>query len=230
VAVLRVERRAGRNIVSRVVSRAPIGLRVLDAHGPCCRVAIVSTAAMLLSGDDVALEIDVGPGASCEILEISATVAHPATAAITQRVAIRVHDGGFLALRELPLILAAATDIRRATVVELFGDARVCHREVLVFGRHGERPGVATVRLRVERDGMALFDDTLNTCDPAVAGSPAVLSDARALGTLGLWGLDANLAGPGVFGLGPRDHLVRILGRRAGDVIGALEAFERRAA
>jgi urease accessory protein len=228
-ALVRVERRGARSVVSRLHSEAPLGLRLLAEAGTRARVAIVNTAAMLIGGDALSLEVEVGPGAACELLEISATTAHPTRGEhrIDQRLRVSVGDGAFLSLREQPLIIAAATTLRRTTVIELTGDAQVAHREMLVLGRHDEPPGAACVRVRTERDGEALFDDTIDTRELAVAGSPAVFGNARVLGMLSLWGIPTAIDGDGVFELGPRDHVMRVLGPAAREIAGLLDAAQR---
>jgi urease accessory protein len=212
-----------------VVSSAPVGLRVLRPDGDRARVAVVHTSAMLVAGDDLRLEVRVGPGASCELCEISASVAHPADGQglIEQQLAVQVGEAGTLLLCERELVLAAASRLRRTTRIELTGSARVAHRETIVLGRYGEAPGAAVVRTRVERDGLPVFDDTLDTRDAATIRSPAVLGASRVVGTFGLWGVSAPPRAPGVFGLGPQDSLMRVLARDASVAVAELDAFER---
>lgn len=214
--------------MSYVASSAPIGLRVLRPDGDRARVAIVHTSAMLVAGDDLHLDVRVGPGASCELSEISACVAHPtdSRARIEQHLAAHVGDAGTLLLCERELVLAAASRLNRSTRIELTGTARVAHRETLVLGRYDEAPGAAVVRTRVERDGLPVFDDTLDTRDAATLRSPAVLGASRAVGTFGLWGISAPTGGEGMFGLGPRDRLMRLLARDASVAAAELDAFE----
>jgi urease accessory protein len=229
-SLLRVERRGARSEVNRIVSRTPLGLRVLHPEQSVCRVAIVQTAAMLLAGDRVGLEVEIGPGAACELVEISATVAHGTKqrAAIEQRLRVRIADGARLVLREQPLVIAAGTDLRRATTFELEGDACASHREMVVLGRHGERHGAAVLRTRVERDGAPVYDDTIDLRDAAIVRSPAMFGSARVLGTHALWGVPGALAEPSVFVLGSRDRVMKALARDASSAVEALDAFELR--
>lgn len=132
---MRVVLRCGRSVVSRLASRSPLGVRVLPPAGDFCRVALVHTAATLVGGDRVRLDVDVGPGASCELLEISATVAHPTSggSSIEKALEVTVADGGTLVINEQALIVAQATDVRRTTTLALAGAARAAHREMLVL-------------------------------------------------------------------------------------------------
>lgn len=215
-ARLRVELRDGRSVVTGLRSAEPIGLRQLAGRGGggAVRVAVVQTAAMLVQGDDVRLDVHVGPGARLELEEVSATVAHPVTpgcASIAQSSRVVVEDGAALALLERPLVLAAGTRLDRRTDVVLAGAARCLHREVVVLGRAGEAPGAAVVRVRVVRDGRPVFDDALDSRDLLALGSAAVTGDFRAVGSVALYGAAAPAIVRGALALGPYDTLVRRL-------------------
>jgi urease accessory protein len=229
-AVVRAERRGARTVVSRLASKAPLGARVLPSVGGVCRVALVHTAATLVSGDAVHLEVDIGPGASCELFEISATVAHPmsAGAQIEKLVEVAIADEGALVMREQALVLAQATDLRRTTRFALSSGARAVHREMLVLGRVGETPGHALIRSRVERDGSPVFDDAIDTGDLGVLHSPAVFGNARVLGACSLWGAASTLEGAGIFAVSPSDRVFRVLAETAARATDALDAFEGR--
>lgn len=209
-------------------SRGPLRLRALEREGSVCRVAVVQSAAMLLAGDRVGFEIDVAGGASCVVEEISATLAHPVAdmPEISSSLRIRVAENGRLIVREQPLILAAGTRLARSSTIELSGTASVCHREILVLGRHAESGGRATVRTRVTRDGSPVYDDTIDTSSETVLRSPAVLDRSRVLGTQAMWGLPEIPPGHGAMVLGPRDLLKRVLAPDSVSVTAALEDFE----
>jgi len=191
-ATLRVEvvRREALSVARVLRSHPPLALRSLPSSGAVARVAIVQSAACLVEGDDVRLSITVGPGAALEVVELSATLAHPvAERAVRLRTHVEIGAGGRLVWCEHPLIVAARTDLVRELRLSLEGDARVLHGETLVLGRDGEEPGRANSRLRVTRDGTAVLDETVTLGAGTAWASPAVLGSARAVTGMTLLGV-----------------------------------------
>lgn len=208
--VLHVERDGHRTVVRALRSALPLGLReVRGAREGWASVAVVQTAATLVGGDDVRLQVTVGPGARLHLADISATLAHPGARA-RQQLDIVVEAGGRLVLAEQPLIVAAGASLDRRVRLTLGEGAAAVHHETLVLGRHGEEPGDARLRLRVEQAGAPVLDETLVTGDLGVLRSAAVLGDAGAVGSVGLYGVASpGLVPADAFTLGPRHTLVR---------------------
>lgn len=209
----------GRSVVRELRSGLPVGLRQLRPQRPreaFVRVAVVQTGAMLVGGDDVRLDVTVDPGAALLLQDISATLAHPMPGGATarQRLLFDVGAGGRLAVAEEPLVVARGAVLTRDLRVQLHGDARCLLRETLVLGRHGEPGGRLHARVRVTRDGVPLLDDGLDTGDPAVVASPAVLGGARVAATLAVFGVDVpgHAVPDDAFVLDGGDLLVRRLG------------------
>ena len=170
----------------------PVGLRRLRSSTTAmAHIALTQTAAMLVGGDEVSLEVSVGAGAGLLVRELSATIAHPATVPARQRISIDVAPGGVLIMLEEPLVVAAGASVQRVLEIELAQTAVVLHRDTIVLGRHAEVPGDATICQHVTRDGAPVLEETLMTADHAATASPAVLGGARALGTLALYGARA---------------------------------------
>jgi urease accessory protein len=209
----------GRSVIRGSRSALPLGLRQLHgwAGAGAVHVALVQTGAMLVGGDDVRVEVDVGPGAALVLRDISATLAHPMDgAAAQQQLLVRVAPGGCAVIAEEPLVIARGARLQREVRIELAGDARAVHRDTLVLGRHGEAGGSLLARTRVERDGVPLLDDGLDTSDAATHGSPAVLGGARVLASVAAFGLpDGVDVPPDAFLLASGDVLLR---RLAADV------------
>jgi len=194
-AILRLEvvRRGAASFVQMLRSHPPLALRPLPSSGAVARVAIVQSAACLVEGDEVRLSVTVGPGAALEIVELSATLAHPvAERAVRLRTDIQIGAGGRLVWCEQPLIVAARTDLVREVRMTLEGDARALHGDALVLGRDGEEPGRASSRLRATRDGTAVLDETLSLGAGTAAASPAVLGSARSVTAMTLLGVPAG--------------------------------------
>lgn len=220
---LDVVRRGAVSVARVMASRAPLALRPLPPSGPTVRIAIVQSAACLVQGDDVRLAVRVGPGASLEVVELSATLAHPVSdGGLRLQTDIHVAAGGRLVWCEQPLILAAGTDLQRELRLTLGGDARVLHGDTLVLGRDDEDPGRARSRLRVTRDGAAVLDETVILGPGTVGSSSAALGDARAITGLTLLGvpLDEVVLPADAFVLADGDVALRRLSpaRRVDDV------------
>jgi urease accessory protein len=171
------------------------------------RVAIVQSAAMLLTGDEVLIRASVGARARLELVEIASTVAHPVRGGAGQRQRVEAHvaESGQLLVREQPLILAAECDLEREVRLVMADGATALWSEATVLGRHGEEPGRARLRLRVDHGHRALLDEELDTHARDVLRSALVVGSARAVGTVALLGRRdpeppagvLDLAGPG---------------------------------
>ena len=129
-----------------------------------CRIGLLATSALLLGGDRVLIEVEVGPGATVELFDVAGTVAYhgrgqPAAWHTTAQVA----DGGTLRWAGEPFVVADGADVLRTLELELDASATLRLRETLVLGRSGEVGG----RLRT-RTGIR------------VGGEPVLLEDQRA--------------------------------------------------
>jgi len=200
---LEVVRRGATSAARVLRSRPPLALRPLPSSGATARVAVVQSAASLVDGDDLRLSVVVGPGAALEVVELSATLAHPvAERPVRIRADVEIGPGGRLVWCERPLIVAAGTDLVREVRLALAGNARALHGEALVLGRDGEDPGHARSRLRVTRGEAPVLDETLVLGPGTASASPAVLGSARTVTGMTLLGV-----APGSVAL-PPDALV----------------------
>lgn len=178
---------AGRTRLATVRSETPLLVRRTGGPGSTAQVHLVGGAAGPLGGDQLRLEIDVGPGASLCVRTVAASVALPGPPGTRSWVEVvaRVAAGGRLAWLPEPLI--AASNCRhlatgRVTVAE---GAALVWRDELVCGRYGEEPGDAAVALTVSYAGQPLLQHEL-AVGPAAPGwdGPAVLDRAGATGSL----------------------------------------------
>jgi len=154
-------------------------------------VALVQSRASLLAGDDVELSVAVGPGASLEVVELAATVAHDVRGGCgaAVRVGLEVEAGGCLLWLGEPLIVAAGARLERTTILELAPAARALLGERVVLGRTRERPGALVTRTRIACDGAPLLDETLDTGDAETLTSAVVAGAARMVAGLTLAGI-----------------------------------------
>lgn len=172
--------------------------RGLAPDGPVARVALVQSAASLLGGDDVRLEIELADGCVLEMIELSATVGHHARRGPIARLRADVALGAGARLIWLapPMILAAGCQVQRETRVSMASPARALLREAFVFGRTGEESGAIVARTRITLDGAPLLDETLDTSEPALLRSTVVAGDAAMLEALTLAGMRDENAPP----------------------------------
>lgn len=167
-------------------SAVPLTLRWAD---DC--LYVVGSAFMPLGGDELALDIVVGEGASLTVRTVAASMALPNRQGDSSRftVTARVAAGASLRWLAEPGIAAAGCRHLNDVRLDLAGEAEVVWREEVVLGRHGEAGGEWRSKMGVTCDGSALLDQDFVVGGPDW-GSPAVGGGARAAGSL-------LVAGPG---------------------------------
>jgi urease accessory protein len=156
----------------------------------------VGAAAGPLGGDDLELEIDVGPGAALVLRSAAASLLLPGPHGDRSRLRIRarVASGGRLDYGPQPAVAAAGCDHHAAAAVELQPGAALRWREAIVLGRHGEPAGQCVSRLDVTVAAAALYRGELAVGRPDTDRSSAVLGGAGAVGSVLL--VDAARAQP----------------------------------
>lgn len=113
---VRVVARAGPRGTTLPELRGTVPWRPQPVHGTTATVVLVQTAACLLAGDDVRIEITVGDRARLELRELGATVVHHRRGGAAARLAIEIvvgHDAT-LVWGTAPLISAAGSALRAA--------------------------------------------------------------------------------------------------------------------
>ena len=112
-----------------------------------------------LGGDDLALDIEVGPGASLTLRTAAASLAQPGEAPGPSRIEVRagVGEGGeFRWLPEPVVAVRGCVHLMEATVT-LDRGATLVWREEVILGRHREVPGSVCTRTIVDLDGTPLL-------------------------------------------------------------------------
>jgi len=198
------------------LTQGPISPRVLRVAENGARIGLVATQALLLGGDHVHLDIEVGPGAWLELVETAGTVAYDADGAGSSwTVSILVAGGGVLIWAGEPFVVARGANVARSTTIELGAGAVACIRETLVLGRSAEIGGAirSTMMVRhappVGGPPTDLLCEDLDLTDIRTRGLPGLLGDTRIIDTVSLLGMRAptepavrtgqrfDLAGPG---------------------------------
>ncbi|MFP5021677.1 urease accessory protein UreD [Pseudonocardia phyllosphaerae] len=187
-AALTVVRRGGRSVVTTLRAQAPLALvprrGTAGAASRAAQVHLVGSASTPLIGDDVELEVTVGPGAALKLAGVAAAVALAGSGRASRTVLrARVADGGSLTYRPEPTVVTARADHETLLDVDLAPTASLRARDVLVAGRSGETSGRYRGTVRVTEDGLPLLVQTQELGDPLLDGSPAHLAGRRVLGT-----------------------------------------------
>ena len=172
--------------------RARVGLavgalapRLISRDSTRAHVAVAAAGMVLLGGDHVHIEIDVGPGCTLEIEDVGGTVAYPG-ARSSWTVDVRIGDGGTLAWDALPFVVTEGADVERRSSLALQARARAVIRETLVLGRHGEQGGRLVSALSVVDDEGPILIERLeadgSAPEPGVLGANRVLDAVIAVG------------------------------------------------
>lgn len=179
------------------------------------RVSLVPEGALLLDGDHVRIDVEVGAGAHLELAEPGGTVAYDMRGGRARwDVHVTVAEGGSLVWHGEPFVVAAGASVDRRTTVRLRPGARLAVRETLVLGRHGEEPGALRQRCSVsDADGPVLLEEL----EVGPTTHEGLLGGCRALGTTLVHGLPVE-EGPDTLLLASGGALVRRLGRHAHEV------------
>jgi urease accessory protein len=174
---------AGRTRLTRLRSDGPLAVRETgDA------VYLVGAAAGPLGGDELELDLEVGPGARLAIRSVATTLTLPGDGESRFTVRARVGEGGHLDFAPEPTVAAAGCHHRAVGDVELAEGATLRWHEELILGRYREAPGRHTNRIDVTLGGAPLLRHELRLDDPAIYSSRAVLGAARAVGSVVLVG------------------------------------------
>lgn len=172
---------SGRTQVTVLRSDGPLVLRETP-HG----VHLIGAAAGPLGGDDLALDIEVGPGSHLVLRSAAGMLLLPGPRGDRSvlRVSARVGPGGRLDYCPRPAVAVAGCDHQARAEIELAAGAALRWREEIVLGRHGEPPGRCTSRVDVTLAGAPLYRGELTVGDPGTDGSSAVLDGAGAVGSV----------------------------------------------
>ncbi|WP_353866764.1 urease accessory protein UreD [Svornostia abyssi] len=134
----------------------------------------MQTAASLLAGDRLEIDVRCGPGARLRLVDVAALVAHDVRGGEPAQVEVRLEVGARARLEweAQPLVLAAGSAVRRHTEVELRRGAAALLRDTLVLGRAGELAGRLSTHTDVRHESRPLHAEALDTGDVGLLRSP----------------------------------------------------------
>lgn len=151
--------------------------RLIERDASSARVALAAAQMLLLDGDTVHIEIEVGAACTLEIDDVGGTVAYPGRS--SWQVRARIGAGARLIWKGLPFVVTAEAHARRHTELLLGPDAAVLVRETLVLGRHGEYGGGIDSEITARSDAGPILVERLTA--EARSPGPGVLGDQRVL-------------------------------------------------
>jgi len=182
IAVRAGNPRAQVDLVVGALAPRLVGRTSCTAH-----VALTAAGMLLLGGDVVSVEVDVGPDCTLELEDVGGMVAYRAPRSASQLTLVaRVGSGGTLLWRALPLVVAEGARIERRTQIDLDRGGCAVIRETIVLGRQGERGGSLKSHLSItDPDGPVLNEDLDvdgSFPEPGILGSARVLDAVIAVG------------------------------------------------
>jgi urease accessory protein len=185
------------------LTQGPISPRILRVTDNGARIGLVATQALLLGGDHVQLDIEVGPGAWLELVETAGTVAYDAGGEGSSWTAsIHVADGGVLIWSGEPFVVSQGANVARSTTIVLGVGAVACIRETLVLGRSAETGGAIRSTMSAlhmpshNQPPTDLLREDMDLTDPDIRALPGLLGDARIIDTVCLLGIRAPAEPP----------------------------------
>ena len=161
--------------------------RLVSSDATSARVALVAGGALLLGGDSIDIEIDVGPGCHLTLEDIGGTVAYDGEGrpAFWSASAI-VRTGANLNWHGLPFVVTDCALVERTIAIDLDPDATALLRDTVVLGRAGEKGGRVALRTRVTLDNQLLLVEEFQLAGdrgvPGITGGQRILDTILRLG------------------------------------------------
>jgi urease accessory protein len=158
----------------------------LVGRGPTTvHVALVATAATLLGGDIVELDVEVGRGLRLDLTDVAGTVAyHGRGRPAVLRSRLRVGPGATLVWAGEPLVVADGADVERHLVADVAPGGRLLVRDQVALGRHGELGGSLRCRTELTYAGQPALVESLDLRAAPERDGPGMLGAARVIDTV----------------------------------------------
>lgn len=178
-------------------------VRTMDQDADGARVGLIATQALLLSGDDVRIEVDVAPGAWLDVVEATGTVAYEGAAPSSWTIDADVGDEGVLTWAGMPFVVSDEIASHRGTHLRLRGTGKVLTQEKIVLGRAGQTGGDLSTSLDASDDTGPLQVEYLDLGRQA-RRMPGVFGSLRSMDTVTALGWTPEPFGePDAGGTGP---------------------------
>lgn len=153
--------------------------RMADRDG-WIRLGVLATTALLLAGDAVELEVDVGPGQRLDLFDVAGTVAYAGRGqSASWHVRVKVGAEAQFRYPGEPFVVADGADVARTLELDVDRGGRAGISESLVLGRSGERGGRLRSRTRITVDGRLVVREDQVLDPDGIRGHPGLLGSAR---------------------------------------------------
>lgn len=152
------------------LGRGLLAPQLLDRNEHAARIALVSTMATLLAGDQLDIEVHVEAGLRLDLVDVAATVAHHGRGGPPARIRLNlvVDRAATLVWEAEPLVVCHGADVARITRVEVAEGARLLLRDRIVLGRHREAAGSLSCRTRIALGNRPALAEDLELAAPAL--------------------------------------------------------------
>jgi urease accessory protein len=181
-------------VLGELACAPPLTLRQVHSDAADrCELRLVGTAAGPLAGDDLSVSLLLQAGARATLRATGASLAQGRPGGGPAGLSIRVDlaEGSDLVADPGALIVCYGSLVHVRVGLTLAAGAAVDWRELIVLGRTGEPPGMATLRWDVTRAGRPVLRQVVDLTDPALTGWAGLTADRRVLAC-------AFIAGPAV--------------------------------
>ena len=157
-------------VLGALACAPPLTLRqVRSEDGAVCELRLVGTAAGPLAGDDLSLSLRLAPGARATLGAAGASLAQGRGGGGAAALSIRAElaAGAWLVADPGALVVCAGSRVDVRLELVLAAGAAVEWHELVVLGRTGEPPGLATLRWDVTRLGHPVLRQFTDLTGPA---------------------------------------------------------------
>jgi urease accessory protein len=170
-----VTRVGARSVVSRARATSPLKFLTPRNHGQAAWVFTSTYGGGLVGGDAIALDVEIGDGASALLSSQASTKVYRSPRGVSNLLHARVGSGAMLAVLPDPVVCFAASSYRQSQQFDLAADAALVCLDWMTSGRRarGERWAFDDYRtrlaIRVSGDVVCYDAVTLAAADGVLA-------------------------------------------------------------
>jgi UreD urease accessory protein len=156
-------------------------------RGDALELLLVGSAASLLEGDDLTIDIEVSGRVPVIVKSVAAQVAHPCPngGSTRQEIRLRMTDEARVYWAVEPLIIAAGAEHVNEFSIDIESQSACVVHDTMMLGRSAESPRAAIIcaQMFIKQACVPLLEDGLGTTLPGAHG-PAGLHGMRFVSTV----------------------------------------------